>query len=342
MDISVIIPVYNAARPLRRALEALARSTLRPLETIVVDDGSQDSTAAVAREFGCRMVSLSGNRGPATARNKGAAVARGAILFFLDSDTAVFPDTLALAMQRLVRSSADAVVGVYAKEPLNSGFFPRYYCLLKHASHQVACDRYTVFASQCAAIRREVFEAVGGFAPMGPGVDVENEELGRRVAARGRIVLDPEVQVAHEFKTGWPLAQALYRRSLWWTRYFKQHRTFEAALTTRRLAAATVVGPVGIAMLLAAAFLPAGAAAGCAGAGLAALGLFGYGYGPFLRFSAREAGWWFAARAAAASLGLSAVILAGAVVGMIPTPSAVRGLVEGPLARSAAKAMAAS
>ncbi|MBI4227784.1 MAG: glycosyltransferase family 2 protein [Candidatus Omnitrophica bacterium] len=313
------MPAYHAARPLRRCLEALAQSLDRPAEVIVVDDGSRDATGEVARAFGCTVVRLATNRGPAAARNAGAVRATQPWLFFLDSDTAVLPSTLGTALRRLAQSGADAVVGRYTPAPLNAGFFPRYYCLLKHWSHRRACDRYNVLASQCAVIRRATFHAVGGYQPFRPGVDIENEELGRRVAAAGRIVLDPAVQVAHEFGGPLRLLRSLARRSFWWTRYFTEHRTFETALTTRRVALATAGGPLGAALLLGACAAPAGWPWLAAG-GAAALGVYGYGYGPFLRFAAREAGWWFAARAGIVGLGVSAAVLAGAAAGALSAP----------------------
>lgn len=338
--VSVVIPAYNAAGPLRRCLTALARSLDRPAEIIVVDDGSRDATAAVAGEFGCRVIRLPANRGPASARNAGAEAARSPLVWFLDSDTTVAPSTLGVAVRRLTRSGADAVVGRYAKEPLNPGLFARYYCLLKHWSHRLGCDRYNVLAGQCAMIRRELFLTVGGYQPFRPGVDIENEELGRRVAARGRIVLDPELQVAHEFAGPVKLARSLGRRSFWWTRYFTRHWTFERALTTRRVALATIGGPLGAALLAAAAWMPDGWRGWGVAGGLAGVGFYGYGYGSFFRFAAREAGWGFAVRAAAAGLGLSAAIVIGAAAGLLSAPfvlpmlhaEAAPALVEAPSA----------
>src|SRR4030095_12829041 len=87
--ISVIIPVYNGAAFLRSCLEAVVATDYASYECIVVDDGSTDGSRTIAAEFPMpvRVVDISdGPRGPAHARNRGAQLARGDILFFVDAD----------------------------------------------------------------------------------------------------------------------------------------------------------------------------------------------------------------------------------------------------------------
>ncbi len=92
--ISVVIPVKDSARDLERCLAALRRSRYSDYECLVVDDGSSDESAAVAERFGCRVIRNQTTRGPAAARNRGAGEARGEILFFIDADVCVAPDSL--------------------------------------------------------------------------------------------------------------------------------------------------------------------------------------------------------------------------------------------------------
>src|SRR5882762_3955120 len=77
MDISVIIPAYNAAHEITECLAALAASSEQAAEILVVDDGSTDDTARVAAATGARVVRQQENRGPAAARNVGYMHARG-------------------------------------------------------------------------------------------------------------------------------------------------------------------------------------------------------------------------------------------------------------------------
>jgi glycosyltransferase involved in cell wall biosynthesis len=93
--VSVIIPVYNAERYLRAAIESVLTQTVLPLEIIVVDDGSTDASGTVARRFvpNVRVVTQP-NEGPAAARNCGVSLARGDYLAFLDADDLWLPGKL--------------------------------------------------------------------------------------------------------------------------------------------------------------------------------------------------------------------------------------------------------
>lgn len=85
--ISVIIPVYNGERFLAEAIESVLQQNDTPLEIIVVDDGSTDGTVQIAARFGKQVHYLYQlNQGPAAARNRGLAIARGEWIAFLDSD----------------------------------------------------------------------------------------------------------------------------------------------------------------------------------------------------------------------------------------------------------------
>src|SRR4030095_8852134 len=92
--ISVIVPAYNAEAPLDSALAPLVGLLLdrEIVELIVVDDGSTDSTAWIAKEAGAMVFKSGGRLGPAGARNTGAAGAKGNILWFVDADVVVHTD----------------------------------------------------------------------------------------------------------------------------------------------------------------------------------------------------------------------------------------------------------
>ena len=93
--VSVIIPVYNCERYLGEAIESVLAQTCRPLEIIVVDDGSTDRTADVAKSFTptARYVSQA-NAGAPAARNRGAELAQGDFLSYLDADDLWVEDKL--------------------------------------------------------------------------------------------------------------------------------------------------------------------------------------------------------------------------------------------------------
>lgn len=95
--VSVVIPAWNAQRYLAEAIESALAQTIRPAEIIVVDDGSTDRTAEIAGRFGPPVQVVRQEHGGAgAARNRGAGLARGKFLAFLDSDDLWLPEKTAL------------------------------------------------------------------------------------------------------------------------------------------------------------------------------------------------------------------------------------------------------
>lgn len=95
--VSVIVPSYNRAHLLGRALRSVARQTYKDFEVIVVDDGSTDDTEGVVKEFpslNIRYIRHERNKGEAAARNTGVMAARGEFIAFLDSDDEWLPEKL--------------------------------------------------------------------------------------------------------------------------------------------------------------------------------------------------------------------------------------------------------
>jgi 4,4'-diaponeurosporenoate glycosyltransferase len=104
MEISIIIPARNEEHNLPVLLRSIHAQAVRPLEVIVVDDGSTDRTAAVAREWGATVIASQplpeGWRGKTWACHQGAQAARGELLLCLDADTWFEPDGLAKILAR--------------------------------------------------------------------------------------------------------------------------------------------------------------------------------------------------------------------------------------------------
>jgi len=94
-EVSVIIPVFNAAQTIPAALQSVFDQTFRDFEVIVVDDGSTDDTARRVLEWGDRVLYIAqANGGPGHARNAGVARARGRYIAFLDADDVWMPRKL--------------------------------------------------------------------------------------------------------------------------------------------------------------------------------------------------------------------------------------------------------
>jgi glycosyltransferase involved in cell wall biosynthesis len=93
--VSVIIPVYNAEAFLGEALESVFAQTYRPIEVIVVDDGSTDGSAQVAQRFVSVHYTFQSHQGAAAARNQGLSLAQGEYIAFLDADDIWLKEKLA-------------------------------------------------------------------------------------------------------------------------------------------------------------------------------------------------------------------------------------------------------
>lgn len=103
-EVSVVIPAYNRANTIGRALDSVLSQSVRDIEVLVVDDGSTDSTAAtVAAVTDLRVAMLrhDSNKGAAAARNTGIRAARAPFIAFLDSDDAWLPGKLEAQMAAL-------------------------------------------------------------------------------------------------------------------------------------------------------------------------------------------------------------------------------------------------
>ncbi len=231
-SVSVVVPAHNAARTLSACLDSVYAQTHRPHQVIVVDDGSTDGTARIAAAHAarvaeaqaaggapggppCTLIRLSPNRGVSAARNAGIAAATGEVLFFLDSDEALTPDSVANALEILERDpECGCVHGVIAPEPLfDDGPVERYRVLHAHwwRARGVGVVETAFFAQ--AAVRREVFERIGGFDESLR--DSEDLELSDRLAPHYRIVLTDRVVAYHdEVERIGPLLAETYRRAL--------------------------------------------------------------------------------------------------------------------------------
>lgn len=198
--VSVIVPVHNGEATIGRCLAALSQTPAGLLEVIVVDDRSSDQTPSIAAARGARVIPNSGERGPAAARNVGAAAARGDILLFVDADVEVQPQTAQRFLDHFDRHpEVAAAFGSYDDDPAHPNFASQYRNLLHHFIHQTAERRSASFWAGCGAIRRDVFLGAGGFdAKKYPRPATEDIELGLRLAQRGDVVhLLREIQVKH-------------------------------------------------------------------------------------------------------------------------------------------------
>jgi len=122
--VSTIIPVFNRGRMLREAVDSVLAQTWRPIEIVIVDDGSTDDTAEVMAELqssrpGLIRLHRQENAGPGVAREAGLQLANGEFIQFLDSDDLLLPDKFRLQVEGL-RTDLDAGIS-YGKTYASNG-----------------------------------------------------------------------------------------------------------------------------------------------------------------------------------------------------------------------------
>ena len=164
---SVIVPLYNKAPYVRKALESVCAQTCTDWECIVVDDGSTDGSAEIAQEYADRVTIIrQANAGVAVARNKGVAASEGEYLCFLDADDWWKPESLE-EMNRLIEAYPEA--GIYATNyiyvktgkthvalrlPTGTMDYPKAY--MENVAMPVT--------SITACMPRKIFDEMGGFS----------------------------------------------------------------------------------------------------------------------------------------------------------------------------------
>jgi len=214
--VSVVIPARNCPGQLRFCLDRLGASTQRGFEVIVVDDASTDATAEVAAESGATVLRLEVRLGPAGA--------------FIDADVGVHPRNIGLILEAFdADPGLDALFGSYDLAPTQPNFISQYRNLFHHFVHQQGNEQASTFWSGCGAIRRQVFEAHGGFDPgLYDRPSIEDIELGARLVRAGhRIAVKKEILVTHiKTWTLWAMVRTdLFDRGIPWTRLILRERS---------------------------------------------------------------------------------------------------------------------
>lgn len=218
-EISIIIPVLNGGESFRQCLASITRFSLPATEVIVVIDGGTDGSEKIAQEFEVKILKLPVTGGPAKARNCGANIANGKVLFFMDADVVLGAETLPRILATFKQPSPDALIGSYDDAPGASNFLSQYKNLFHHYTHQTASAEAFTFWGACGAVRRQVFWSVGGFNESYRYPSIEDIELGYRLRQAGySIRLDRAIQVKHLKR--WNIislcrAEVLYRAIPW-------------------------------------------------------------------------------------------------------------------------------
>jgi glycosyltransferase involved in cell wall biosynthesis len=181
-EVSVIIPTYNRRDFVREAIASVLAQTYQDFELIVVDDGSHDDTHAVVQEFpGVRYI-FRENRGVSAARNHGVAVSQGKLLAFLDSDDFWQPRKLESQINFFAQHSEARVCQTEEIWLRNGVRINPHHRHRKPSGDIFARSLQLCLVSPSAVmLRRELFEAIGGFDESLPAC--EDYDLWLRIAA---------------------------------------------------------------------------------------------------------------------------------------------------------------
>ncbi len=202
---AVVVPARNAAATVGACVTARAALDYPRLEILVVDDGSGDRTAAVARQAaaaagGDVQVLRTDPGGPARARNLGARRASGALLFFTDADAVVPADWIAALLPGFAEPGVGAVGGPTTPAAPRASAWARYEQLRLERQHGTAPGFVEALRTCNLAVSRPVFEACGGFDETFRHASGEDFDLCRRIRDAGhRILFLPGAPVRHPY-----------------------------------------------------------------------------------------------------------------------------------------------
>lgn len=199
MNISVIIPAFNAEKTIKTNIDAVKSqiNLQHQVEVIVVDDGSTDSTPEILNRISGIRVIKQQNRGPAAARNAGAMASTGEILVFTDSDTVPHRDWLQFLVEPFSDSTIMATGGTYTIANTGSQLAE---LIQKEIEHRHASyGSFIKFAGTYnLAVRESLFAEINGFDESYRRASGEDNDLCYRILRCGhQIRYVAEAKVAH-------------------------------------------------------------------------------------------------------------------------------------------------
>ena len=120
VSISVIIPVYNGEKYLKRSIESVLEQSVKDIEVLLLDDGSTDDSLSMIQDYEKKYpdtikVFSHSNMGVANTRNKGVTLASGKYVMFLDQDDFFDPDYMKAFLEAAEQNDADVVIGGYRR-----------------------------------------------------------------------------------------------------------------------------------------------------------------------------------------------------------------------------------
>lgn len=210
-SIDLVIPAYNASGTIRRTLDVigrLRRSEDWEFRVYVYNDGSTDDTAAVLGELSAHYPFLKAidgrpNCGRSEARNRGVMAGHGNIVVLCDVDCRYTRDDTLVEFVKEIQNGADAVIGMVSVE--GDGFWSRYTnsVLPERVESEQAQGLMAYGTTQNVALRRDIFEKLGGYGTEYRHYGFEDKDfLIRLERACEKVVVRPDLLVSHDDDLG--------------------------------------------------------------------------------------------------------------------------------------------
>jgi GT2 family glycosyltransferase len=240
-SLSVIVPFHRNIEHLARCLKGV-RTALNgmspPAELIVVADCATDDCLDLVTQMAGSLLTLPTQSGPAVARNRGAEMARGSVLLFIDADVVVAPNALRQFLTVFEQEhDVAAVFGAYDEDPDDPAFMSQARNLSHSFVHQHSRSNASTFWAGLGAVRADAFVAIGGFDERFTRPSVEDIDFGYRLRAAGhQIVLDHTIRGKHLKRWSlWSgLRTDLFDRGIPWTQLLHRYRSIENDLNVSR------------------------------------------------------------------------------------------------------------
>ena len=241
--VSVVIPVFNAAAMASPLIEDIRRTALTDYEIIVVDDASTDGSAEAFEQIdGVELIRLAENRGPAHARNLGAARAKGAVLIFLDADIRLPRERDVLFEMNEVfqaHPDVDCISTITEVEPLqanaiafNTSIYHTYYIDRILDGSDSKQDRIMFFSTRLGGVRSAKFRETGGFyESLGANMNEDGEFQTRCYHLGYRTYMSRRLTNLHLYPTGFGRFIRSYTKASMAQCFIDRHMDTAANLT---------------------------------------------------------------------------------------------------------------
>lgn len=223
--VSVVVPAFNAQTTIRQTIQAILNQTYNNVQIIIVDDGSTDNTASIVKSFQKVNYLYQDNAGPAAARNRGAGAASSEIIFFTDADCAPHPDWIEKILSGFNEPAIGVVCGSYGIANPQSLLARCIHKEILFRHEKLMPDYPKVFGSYNFAVRKKLFDEVGGFNTAYRNASGEDNDLSYQFIKAGykiffnKTALVDHVHTTHLIK----YLKEQYRHGYWRVKMYQDH-----------------------------------------------------------------------------------------------------------------------